>query len=557
MKRHFTVLLVLVAILVTTNSYATEQPFSFPGKLNRDVRDCQKENLTLKELTQKGLIDIGNWPFTTVIDDQVDLNNDGVCEIRIKNKTGPGKGGTGLSYYQKTDGVYKKIISIYGFNVSFLEEENGYAQVLYHYEKYDETLGRNVFLPVLLNFNGEQYKRIKTPRNTTPKYNVEGDAAQVHPLKVVDKRTEPKPANSVPAPPPQVINDSIVLELYDQLTSYVFNPPYNKKPLDISLDESDLWVAQEGGLLRFSIDQGTWLAYGKEQGFPADGSGEIGFFDHTVFASTYFKKIAEKGGYQYRGDLSNVSLDPVRGIWQDVDLRCSPNKIEQYGDFLIYGCGNGLWIYEPKTGNQKHLTPENSALIHRDVRDFVIDGNELITVGPGRAIRSGLWEGGGISVLELPSGQGRHFGVEEGLGNSFCSGVATTPGKIWVALYKTERGLNVYDREQDRWQLLKYSTNGIQLGGEKLLGIGKHLVITRFGTLVFLNTETLEAKKFTGRDGFPGHNLVDLAVGQDSLWVLMYSFLYDSETKKELPKRAGLVRFKLDRLPFPPSRKTN
>jgi hypothetical protein len=548
-NNYLTSLVALLTFFISTHSGAAEQLLHTPDKLDRNVRDCRKENLSLKELSKRGLIDTGNWhdsswdnPFLIEIDDQVDLNNDGVCEIRTINKTASDASGNLFSYYQKTNGTYKKLFSIFGTEVSFLEERNGYSQVQYNWKQITDTIDKN-FFSTLLTFNGEKYQRLETHKITTPDYN-----------KVFDKRTKSKLARGTPALAPQVINDSIVLELYDQFTSYIFTPPYHKPSRDMSLDGADLWVAQEGGLLKFRTDQGTWLAYGKKQGFLADGIEDIGIFDHSIFASTYRRKINKEKGNEYRGDHRNLRLDPERGVWQDADLRCTPNRIEQYDDLLIYACDNGIWIYEPETGNQKPLTPENSALIHSNVKDFMIAGDELLTVGPGKGIASGVWAGGGISILKLPDGQGRHFGVEEGLANSFCSGVATTPGKIWVALYKTERGLNVYDLEHDRWQLLKLSSNGIKLGGEKLMGIGKHLVIARYGALVFLNTETLEAREFTERDGLPAHIISDLVVGRDSLWVLMYSFKYDREKKRQNPDKAGLVRFELNRLPFPTPR---
>jgi tetratricopeptide (TPR) repeat protein len=343
---------------------------------------------------------------------------------------------------------------------------------------------------------------------------------------------------------------AISLKTYDQFEVYDFQPPYRQQPYDLQLDGSDIWIAREGGLLRFRADRQSWSSYGKEEGFPADLSRRIGVFDHTVIASTYLRHFNEKKGYEYIADQRNYRFYPEKNLWRDIDLSCYPKQIDQYEDRIILACGDGIRTFDPVSGEKTGFTPQNSALIHKDVAGFMIEGSELITVGMGKKVNT-RWRGGGVSLLELPDGKGRHFGVETGLADSYCYKVTTTPGKIWVAHYKTERGLSVYDRRFGNWKAIRESRNGIPLGGVAVQGVGDNLVIGQQGGLVFLNTKTMEAKIFKEADGLPGYIVQNLALGQDALWVLMYGYGHDYVKKKSTTRVAGLVKFKLDRLPFP------
>jgi len=160
------------------NKVSSPTTFVWPNLSDeKKARNCTKEPADLDTLRKQNMITNMPDPTTTIyaaekILDQIDLNGDGICELYVQNTSTSGTGGYIQGIFQKRGEKYELIADLFGFDLQLAEKKNGYYQFIYHEVTYEKSEKAEV--PVLYQFNGQEYVRAKTPRWSSKKYNIKG-----------------------------------------------------------------------------------------------------------------------------------------------------------------------------------------------------------------------------------------------------------------------------------------------------------------------------------------------------------------------------------------------
>ena len=147
---------------------------------------------------------------------------------------------------------------------------------------------------------------------------------------------------------------------------------------------------------------------------------------------------------------------------------------------------------------------------------------------------------GGVAQL-TPQGQlVRAYTESDGLANSYSyTMTAMQDGSLWLSHFREDRGLSVLHPGSSRWQQVKESINGIELGGVRLGSIKDILVIGQQGGLVFYDTRSRQAHKMKESMGLPGYIVTGIQVKQETVWVSAYSYAKGGREQRS----TGLIKF--------------
>jgi ligand-binding sensor domain-containing protein len=129
------------------------------------------------------------------------------------------------------------------------------------------------------------------------------------------------------------------------------------------------------------------------------------------------------------------------------------------------------------------------------------------------------YAGGGVSRLDLATGEWSSFTEKDGLAEDCCCRLAADDKEVWVAHRNEERGLSLYDAATRKWSLVRQSANGVVLGGTHLALDGDSLWIGQHSGVVRLDRKSREATAYPEKDGLPGYSATAIAIGEKDVWV--------------------------------------
>jgi ligand-binding sensor domain-containing protein len=366
------------------------------------------------------------------------------------------------------------------------------------------------------------------------------DAESLPPL---SGTTATSPADTSPgrwAPVPDVANthdeqrtnisSSIRLENHDtpfRFTVYHLGKPLlpRARLLDIVDLHDSLWFSSDSGLIEFNPDTGQWWLRNPDTGLPGDSAYDIGYQDNRLLLD--IKNWKNNGKYDYLTNVGHYWFLPESG---------------QY-------VKTGSSIEDTLVG--QHLTTENSDLLHNRISDAVhVNGRVWITSHGSFDREQRDFHGGGVTMLDPHSRQGRQFTTDDGLAASYCHAItADKSGHIWVVHFKRERGISIYNPDTNQWRTKLTSSNNVALGGVDIAVAGKYILIGQQRGLVIYDPHRDRAFLLNEKLGLPGYIVSDIYVDDRHVWVSAYGYAGNGKGSD----RGGLVKFSrqvLDQLPW-------
>jgi ligand-binding sensor domain-containing protein len=151
------------------------------------------------------------------------------------------------------------------------------------------------------------------------------------------------------------------------------------------------------------------------------------------------------------------------------------------------------------------------------------------------------FRGGNVSCYSIPDeALKKRYDLTNGLSHSYCYKLAYTEDRLWVSHWDEERGLSVINITTDEVKVIKQSKNGVALGGRHLAVDGRYLWIGQNTGVVKLDTETLEATRYSAQYGsLPGCWVSGIEVDNDAVWVAL-----SGTDCQDNCNQSGIVKFK-------------
>jgi len=280
------------------------------------------------------------------------------------------------------------------------------------------------------------------------------------------------------------------------------------------------WFSSDNGLMEYDVGTQQWFLRDKETGLPGDTA-----YDIAQNQGRLFLKI-----YDWNDEGKHRSLRNGRTYWlSESDDAYDPTEQS---------------IEEIKAGG--HFTTENSDLLHNSVHAALHYQGYLWLTSLGTHDRkSNAFKGGGVSMLDPQSHQGRTFTEQDGLAHSYSYAIsASDDGQVWVTHFDEERGLSVFDTRSGYLSQLLKSANGIELGGVEIAVVGQYLIIGQQGALVVYDRQSQLAFSLKESDGLPGYIVTGISVDDEAVWVSAYGYAPAGQGSD----RGGVLRIPLDQL---------
>ncbi|MCW8963337.1 MAG: hypothetical protein OQL16_06020 [Gammaproteobacteria bacterium] len=288
--------------------------------------------------------------------------------------------------------------------------------------------------------------------------------------------------------------------------------------LDIVRLGDSFWFSSDRGLLEFNMASQQWWLRNKSSGLPGDTAYDIEPEGNLLFMTIY--DWGNNGKYNYLTNARYYTFDPVTMQYHQ--------RQESMKDI--------------RTGG--HYTTDNSDLIHNRIGDAIFHNGKVWITSYGDVHREKReFVGGGISVLDPESKQGRRYTTADGLSSDYCYDITvsdqfTGREKIWVTHFDEEKGLSLYHPETDRWQAILTSKNGIELGGVVVKTYRQYVIIGQQRGLVFYDTNSQQAFILKEKDGLPGYIVTGIHVDGDDIWISAYSYASGGKGARS----SGLIR---------------
>jgi ligand-binding sensor domain-containing protein len=249
--------------------------------------------------------------------------------------------------------------------------------------------------------------------------------------------------------------------------------------------------------------------------------------DTHVFTGPH--RVASRGIHRF---------DPSHWIWKPL-MTGFIWDLHWDGESLWAGTASGVEKRNLAGELMARLTPENSGLLHEDVHATRRWGDDVWFAMLGDYQKeTGDFIGGGVSRLNLATGEWQSFRPRDGLMRAYSCDLAVDDREVWVAHWDEETGLSRLDLATGTWIPVRQSSNGIEIGGVVLENDGETLWIGQQRGLVELDKKTLRAQLYTENEGLPGYIISGIAITDDAVWVSAYSNDIDGV------RSSGIVRIR-------------
>ena len=312
----------------------------------------------------------------------------------------------------------------------------------------------------------------------------------------------------------------VAVEKRDGLTVYRFTGPLaTAEALDVDLGLGAVWVGTSRGLLRHDPRTGAWRRWDETAGLPGARLFRIAVVGDQVVVDS----STPTGASSVRG-TGLLALDPRAHAWRTLDRAGSAWDLWGDGTTLWLGLRQGAEARDLAAGTTRTFRAGEGGLLHASVHAVRRQGSTVWFAMLGDWVQAKRdFEGGGVSVLDEKTGGFRSYTVRDGLARGYSSDLFVDESDVFVAHWDEERGLSRLDRRGGRWEVLRRSANGVDLGGVVLAGDGATIWIGQQGGLVRYDRRTREARLMRESDGLPGYVVSAVAVGDDSVWASVWA----------------------------------
>ncbi|WP_172597752.1 DUF4124 domain-containing protein [Sulfuriflexus mobilis] len=303
------------------------------------------------------------------------------------------------------------------------------------------------------------------------------------------------------------------------MSVYRLLPPLLPKArlLHIEGRRDSLWFASDIGLLEFNTKTEEWYLYNRKNGLPGDTAYDIATDGDRLFLKVlnWTGKNSLGGGGQYWFDAEKNHYEKTR-----------------------------LTIHQVRAGGS--FTPENSDAMGYNPSHILHHRGHVWMTYTGNHRRTKGFKGGGVAMMHPLTKRGRQFTTADGLAHSYCHGITASEDKnVWVTHWEEERGLSFINHNAGRWQVVKKSRNGIELGGVKIAAVDNFILIGQQRALVIYDKKSQLAYSLDEAEGLPGYIVSDIMVDKNNIWVTAYGYHNGGSDRGGLVKieRAELHRF--------------
>jgi WD40 repeat protein len=293
-----------------------------------------------------------------------------------------------------------------------------------------------------------------------------------------------------------------------------------------------IWIGTDKGLLKHEPRTGRWTLYGRNTGIP----GEL-IYEPKVIKGGIAVNLANRTGPGTVASAGLYLFNPEEESWSR--LTNSGWDLHWDGKNLWNGTGNGVQLRHIESGKDIHYDRKNSGLIHNVVHDIEVSNQSVWFATLGDYIKEkDDFDGGGVSRLDLTTGEWDSYSIGDGLARSYCCDLTLDNREVWVAHWHENRGLSVMDLKTRRWTKILKSVNGVDVGGVHLAIDGGALWIGQQRGVVKLDRATRQAVHYTDREGLPGHIVGGITVGRDAVWATAYTYTGQNRYA------SGIIKFK-------------
>ena len=348
----------------------------------------------------------------------------------------------------------------------------------------------------------------------------------------------PLPAEAEPAPLEALpqgrdVSSQVAVEEKTSFTVYRFTGLLGRvQTLDLALGLGSVWVGTSNGLLRHDPQTGSWRLWDETSVLPGERLNEVAVAGGRVFADT--SKSTGPGTSLWTGP---VSFDPRRGVWSRLKTGGGPWDLWGDGGTLWLGLDNGAEERDVEAGTVRRFTREAGQLLHNTVHAVRRHSSTVWFAMLGDWVKETKdFNGGGVTVWDRESDRFQSYTVGDGLARGYSCDLFVDESEVFVAHWDEERGLSRLDRRTGRWEVVRKSGNGVDLGGVVLAGDKDTLWIGQQGALVRLDRRDRQATVLRETDGLPGYIVSGVAVGEDAVWASVYAYGRDGV------RSSGLVR---------------
>lgn len=318
------------------------------------------------------------------------------------------------------------------------------------------------------------------------------------------------------------ISSNVVHEVHGDFEVYRFSDTVPLQLYDIKANSRDVWIGAKGGLWRYAIKEKRWLHYGRAAGLEGDLVKSVAICGNRLAVDVWTEPEPS-----YTKDVATFLFDPNSLQWtnlmENVDWFLEADRRVLISSPRRHPGGSEIRDFV--TGRTRWFTSQNSVLLNDNVMGAALQGGKLWIASRGNYDSAQKdFYGGGVTCLDLKTGGGVSYTTNDGLSRGYCSAICTDGRKVWVSHWYDKYGLSVFDMKVHGWTVVTNSANGIKnIGGVHLLMKGRELFIGQHGGLVILDTRTMNAKRYTVRDGLPGYLVSGLSSNRDSVWVALHS----------------------------------
>ena len=293
---------------------------------------------------------------------------------------------------------------------------------------------------------------------------------------------------------------------------YQFQAPLlpQARLLDFRFFDDKFWFSGNTGLVGFDLSSEQWFVYDKHNGLPGDTAYDIEVADGELFIEAYNWKVKNE-----RRSLTGIG-----------SYRFSNGKFNKFVG-SIDTAEAGFKISSKLTGLQGAIND----VIHHDDHVWASMRGKLVSREEG-------FRDGGVAKITNNGVLANTYTLTDGIADSYAFTMnVMQDNSLWLSHFKEERGLSVLRSGTTRWEMVKKSTNGINLGGVRLGSIKHILIIGQQRGLVFYDTHSGKAYLVKESMGLPGYIVSGIQTVRDTVWVSAYSYAKDGQ------RSTGLIQF--------------
>lgn len=306
---------------------------------------------------------------------------------------------------------------------------------------------------------------------------------------------------------------------HPRMTTYLIRGPLEHcQVLRLACYQQLIAVGTSRGLLIFDRSNEQWRLYDRRHGIPGDRVYHLGFTDD----GQVLMEVLDHDGPHSVKDVGVFRFDLKTN--KAVDIHNIKGNVFRIESGYVTNYSRGLNLLELSTGRMRAFDKANSDLQQTDFGTALLEGDRLWVSHYGGTNYKGEPYGGGVTNLHVVTGKGKHYSVEDGLGDKYVGDLAVNRDSVWATHGQEKKGLSVLDRYSDKWTHIKKSNNNLDIGGVTIFLNGEYLWVGQQRGLLRLNTRTMNADRYTERDGLAGYIVSSLVKEGDRLWVASYAY---------------------------------